>query len=339
MESNLAARPQKLSGQALFLVAAIVLSAVVAVGLVFVERRGPVRQAEAAVAPLRLEDIPFNGARAYDDLKQLCAIGPRRSGSLGMAEQQKLLAEHFRKVGGQVEFQRFRAKDPVDGSDVHMANLIVRWEPERRDRVLVCGHYATLPFPLRDPVDRKGRFVGANDNASGVAILMELGREMAGLTTRWGVDFVFLDGEEYIFDEQQRFFLGSEFFARNYAESRPAYRYRWGVLLDMVGGADLKLYQERHGLVWEDTRALVDELWTTASRLGVREFIAAPKWDVRDDHLMLHDLGGIPACDLIDFDYPPWHTRGDTPDKCSALSLAKVGWVIRQWLTGGPSAQ
>ena len=207
---------------------------------------------------LKLEDIPFDGARAYDYLKQLCAIGPRRSGSPGMEAQQKLLAEHFKKLGGQVEFQRFRVRHPQDDSWVPMANIIVRWNPENANRILLCAHYDTLPFPMHDPENPHGTFVGANDNASGVAILMELAHDMPKLKSKYGVDFLLLDGEEFIFSEQDRFFLGSEYFAREYVEEAAArYRYRWGVLLDMVGDADLQIYEERNSVWWRDTRPLV----------------------------------------------------------------------------------
>ena len=288
--------------------------------------------AEAAVSRLRLEDIPFQGARAYEYLRRLCALGPRPSGSPGMAAQQKLLAEHFRSLGGQVEFQPFRVRHPIDGSPVQLANLIVRWHPERTERIVLCAHYDTLPFPLQDPVDKKGRFVGANDGASGVAVLMELAHDMPDLQRKYGVDFVLFDGEEFMFEPDGRFFLGSEYFATAYAKLRPPYRYRWGVLLDMVGDADLQLYQERYSMGWKDTRPLVENIWATAGRLGVREFIPSRGYSIRDDHLALHNIAGIPCCDVIDFDYPSWHTQADTPDKCSPLSLAKVGWVIREWL-------
>jgi hypothetical protein len=184
-----------------------------------------------------------------------------------------------------------------------------------------------------DRTDPRGVFVGANDGASGTALLMALGHDMPGLSVRYGVDFVFFDGEEFTFSLDDPFFLGSEFFATTYAKEPPPYRYRWGVLLDMVGDADLQIYQERHSTWWPDTRPLVQEIWETARRLGVREFIAKRKHEVRDDHLPLHNIAGIPACDIIDFDYPAWHTRGDTPEQCSALSLAKVGWVLREWLS------
>lgn len=300
--------------------------------MALMSNRGLDSSAEAGVSRLRLEDIPFNGTRAYQYLKQLCDLGPRPSGSPAAEAQRRLLAEHFTRLGGQVEFQRFDYRHPLDGKPVPIANLVVRWHPASKDRVLLCTHYDTLPFPLRDPRNPRGRFVGANDGGSGAAILMEMGHEMAHLQTAYGVDFAFFDAEEFIFQEQGQYFVGSEHFARAYAGSNPPYRYRWGILLDMVGDANLEIFQERFSANWPDTRPLVDELWGTARRLGVREFRFQQKYEIRDDHLPLHDLAGIPTCDVIDFDYPSWHTEADTPERCSALSLAKVGWVVLEWL-------
>ena len=302
----------------------------------------------AAASQSRLQNIPFDGGKAYDYLKKLCDIGPRPSGSPGMDEQRKLLIDHFTTAGGKVEQQRFSAPDPRNGLPVAMVNLIVHWHPESKERVLLCGHYDTLPFPMQDPVNKRGRFVGANNNASGVAILMVLAEEMPKLKTRYGVDFLLVNGEEYVFQPgnspSNPYFLGAEHFARQYVHEPPAYRYRWGVLLDMVGSTHLQIYQERNSTSWDDTRPLVDEIWGTAKRLGVKEFVAKKKYEVKDDHLALHNIGHIPTCDVIDFDYaedrvhyksPPWHTQADTPQQCSALSLAKVGWVIREWLVAG----
>lgn len=288
--------------------------------------------AAAPVSNFKLEEIPFNGARAYDYLKQLCDIGPRPSGSEGMRRQQQLLEEHFTKLGGKVVYQRFRGPHPQTKQPVEMANMIVHWHPESRERVLLCAHYDTLPYPMLDPRNPRGRFVGANDNASGVAVLMELAHDIPKLKTKYGIDLLMIDAEEFIFTERDRYFLGSEYFARDYAESPPPYRYRWGVLLDMIGDKDLTLYQERNSLRWKDTRPLVEHIWSIAQRLQVREFIARPKYEIRDDHVMLHELGKISCIDIIDFDYPPWHTEADVPENCSPLSLAKVGWVVRTWL-------
>ena len=288
--------------------------------------------AKPGVSALRLDTIPFDGARAYGYLREICALGRRLSGSPGMDAQQKMLIEHFRRLGATVELQRFRGRHPSDGSQVPMANLIVHWHPESNERILLCTHYDTLPYPMRDRTNPRGLFVGANDGGSGVALLMALGHDIPAMSLSYGVDFVFFDGEEFIFRSSDPYFLGSEFFATNYAKQPPPYRYRWGVLLDMIGDADLQIYQERNSMWWADTRPLVEEIWSTARRLGVREFIGQRKYEVQDDHLPLHNIAGIPACDIIDFDYPAWHTEGDTIERCSALSLAKVGWVLREWL-------
>jgi len=337
MMKNSPNKPTRRFSARMGLLAAILLPSCLAVGyLVLFADRGPNGNAEAAVSKLRLEDIPFDGARAYGYLRQLCALGRRPSGSPGMGAQQRLLSDHFQKLGGQVELQKFRVRHPVDGSTVSMANLIVRWHPERKERILLCAHYDTLPYPMRDPVDQKGIFIGANDGGSGVALLMELAHDMPELQRTYGVDFVLFDGEEFIFRQDHRFFLGSEYFARSLVKERPPYRYRWGVLLDMIADADLQIYMERHSMAWTDTRPLVEEIWATAHRLGVREFIPRKGYTIRDDHLPLHNIAGIPCCVLIDFDYPAWHTRNDTPEQCSALSLAKVGWVVREWLRTVP---
>ncbi|NQU24988.1 MAG: M28 family peptidase [Candidatus Nealsonbacteria bacterium] len=322
-------RTRRFSTQTTFLVAVVVGGCLV-FSYIFWTDRGSGDDKHAS--QLQLNQIPFNGTRAYGYLKQLCEIGPRRSGSPGMAAQQKLLEEHFRKRGGQVRWQRFETEHPENGSKVPIANLIVHWHPQRTERVLLCTHYDTLPFPMLDPKNKRGRFVGANDGASGVAVLMELANEMPKLNCKYGVDFVLFDAEEFLFREDGRFFIGSEHFARQYVSNPPTYRYRFGVLLDMIGDKDLRIYQESYSMSWDDSRPLVKELWATADRLGVQEFVAQRGDWIRDDHVSLHEIAGIPCCNIIDFDYPPWHTQNDVPEMCSPLSLAKVGWVIREWL-------
>ncbi len=292
----------------------------------------------ALAEELTLEKIPFNGARAYDYLNQLCDIGPRVTASRGMKRQQELLTKHFEQLGAKVTLQKFIERQGGAGQKTNMANLIVEWHPEAKERILLCAHYDTRPFPDRDPVKPQGTFVGANDGGSGVALLMELGNEMLKLKCKYGVDFVFFDAEEFVYDEREKYFVGSEKFARQYALQKKTrkFDYRWGVLLDMVGDADLQLPQERNSISWSEVRPLVAEIWGTAKRLGVKEFVPQVGMEIRDDHLELFNTGKIPTCDIIDFDYGPghgyWHTEQDIPAHCSALSLAKVGWVISEWL-------
>jgi glutaminyl-peptide cyclotransferase len=330
------APPKKLSGQTLFLWGSVVVSVLGLSALAFVVFGGKLFAADST---LKLENIPFNGTQAYGYLKQLCDLGPRRSGSDAMLKQQEFLKAYFEKLNAKVEFQRFKAPYPADGPDealighnVPMANMIVRFGPETKERIMLCGHYDTLPFPLHDKVDRRGRFVGANDNGAGIAILMELGNELAKNPPKLGVDFVFFDGEEYIFKNDGKYFWGSEYFADEYVNHPPAFRYRYAVLMDIVGGENLQLSKESNSASWDDSGPLVKQIWDTAARLKVQEFVPWLGDPIRDDHLALHDVAKIPACDLIDLNYPQWHTQQDTPEHCSPLSMAKVGWVLQEWL-------
>ncbi len=287
---------------------------------------------------------PLDGLRAFRYLEQICALGPRPSGSPAMQKQQALVREHFEKLGGKVTLQKFRARNPLGGDHVPMANVIVEWHPDRKERILLCAHYDTRPLPDRDldPVQRRsGVFIGANDGASGVAVLMELAHLMPTFNGPVGVDFVLFDGEELVYvDKRDPYFLGSTWFATQYVRRPPAHKYRWGVLLDMVGDANLEIYQEQWSVTWRDTRPLVKEIWATAGRLGVDEFIPRAGYEVRDDHLPLRNIAKIPTCDIIDAPqtYLAWHTTLDTPERCAPASLSKVGWVVYEWLTGQQEA-
>jgi glutaminyl-peptide cyclotransferase len=293
---------------------------------------GPSPPTASAAPPSRVAKNPFDGPAAYEYLKQICAHGPRYSGSKGMKAQQAMLVEHFQRLGAKVTQQEFQARHPQDGGAVPMANILVEWHPERKERVLLAAHYDTRPYPDRDPRNPRGNFIGANDGGSGVAVLMELGKAMPKFQSHYGVDFVFFDGEELVFKEGDPYCLGSEHFARQYVAEPPPYKYRWGVVLDMVGGKNMRLLQEGNSVQWADTRPLVQQIWATAARLRVREFIPQLGTQVTDDHVPLHDLAGIPTCDIIDMSYPAWHTQADVPAQCSALSLGKVGWVMMEWL-------
>jgi glutaminyl-peptide cyclotransferase len=323
---------KKMSGQTWFLAAVVAASCAAVAYVVLVD--GPARQTAAAGAGSRqrLENIPFDGTQAYEYLKQICDLGPRVSGSPAMTRQQELLVEHFEKLGAKVTRQAFRVRHPLDGSPVDMVNLVIQWHPEKKQRLLVGAHYDTRPRPDQDRTDPRGTFVGANDGASGVALLMQLGETVKDFDGKLGVDFVLFDGEELVFNDRDPYFLGSTHFADEYVAHPPEYTYRAGVVLDMIGDRNLEIYQEGNSLDWPASRSVVNSIWSTAKRLGVREFVPRLGPTVNDDHVPLCRKAKIPTCDVIDFDYPYWHTRGDTADKCSALSLAKVGWVIGEWL-------
>ena len=276
------------------------------------------------------ERADVDAKRAFGYLLKVCRLGPRPSGSRAMAEQQKLIADHFVGFGANVSFQTFDAAHPLSGMPVRMSNIVVSWHPDAMERVLIACHYDTLPFPDRDPVNPRGVFLGANDGASGVALLMELGHHMAGLDPAYGVDFVFFDGEEFLFGDSGRFFLGSEHFSQEYAAHSPGHRYVAGVLVDMVGDRNLAIYQEKNSV--KLAPGVTRSVWDAARRTNAKEFIPRVRHEIMDDHLALNNIAKIPTCDVIDFDFPHWHTTRDIPAQCSGASLATVGRVLLEWL-------
>jgi hypothetical protein len=318
------------------------LVVVAVVGAAFAVRQFGFKAGGEGAASSRLViPAPYDADRAFSYLNQICDLGPRPSATVAMGRQQDLLADFFRERGGEVELQKFNVRHPETGHSVELANLIARWNPDRPKRFLLCAHYDTRPFPDRDPVNPKGRFVGANDGGSGVAALMELSHHIDSLPADVGVDFVFFDGEELVYREgRDNYFLGSEYFAREYVANPPKVPYQAGVLLDMVGDKELAIYYERNS--WKYAREVSKSIFATAKSLGVNAFIPRVRHEIRDDHLPLNQIAKIPTVDLIDFDYPRpgigapryWHTTQDVPANCSGHSLATVVYVVHQWLMG-----
>ena len=278
----------------------------------------------------------FNEDRAFGYLKKVCEIGPRISASQGMWKQQDFIKKHFTELGGKVYFQHFKAIDPSTNRQVTLANTIVRFHPDRHKRVLICCHYDTRPFPDKDPVNPRGTFIGANDGGSGVGLLCELGHHMKDLKGKFGVDLVFFDGEEFVYVyRRDPMFLGSTYFANQYASGRFKGKYRYGVLVDMVADKNLEIHYEGNSL--SHAPRLTRHLWSIAGELGIKEFKKTQRHQIRDDHLPLNEIARIPTCDIIDFDFPSpgnayWHTEKDNVQNCSAESLGKVGRVVLEWI-------
>jgi glutaminyl-peptide cyclotransferase len=276
----------------------------------------------------------FDAKRAMKYLEDICRIGPRISGSEGMKEQQRILEKHFEGLGGKIYWQRFTARQKSQPKPVELANLVVSWHPERQRRIILCSHYDTRP--IADQEEKRSKwtepFISANDGGSGVALLMEMGHVMKNLRVRVGVDFVFFDGEEYIFNPGPNgdvYFFGSEHFAQNYQKDPPRHRYAGAVLMDMIGGKNARFPIEKNS--WIKAGDLVQELWTIAAEQKCAAFVNQLGPEVRDDHLALNRVR-IPAVDIIDFDYPHWHRLSDIPANCSPDSLEQVARVLIVWL-------
>jgi hypothetical protein len=289
------------------------------------------------------QPVAFDPKRAMRYLTDICDLGPRISGTDGMKKQQELLKKHFEGLGAKVELQTFTAKqNSRPRQPVEMANLIASWQPDQKRRVILCSHYDTRPIAdqERDRRDWFRPFVSANDGGSGVALLMELGHYLKDLKTHVGVDFVFFDGEEYIFNPADparggdKYFFGSEHFAAVYRKNKgKPTTYAAAILLDMVGGKGARFPYEGHS--WENavggSRDLCKAIWRIAGELKCKAFVNELGTAVLDDHLALNAVG-IPAIDIIDFSYVHWHRLSDVPENCSGESLEQVAKVLSVWL-------
>lgn len=281
---------------------------------------------------------PLDPNRAISTIKKLCDYGPRVSGSRGMELQQQWLKGQFDALGGSVQWEEFPIRHPVNGQTVNLKNMIISFGPDTKERLLVCAHYDTRPFPDMDLKNKKGKFVGANDGASGPALMIELAHAFKEKAPDIGVDLVLFDAEEFVFKNEDQYFLGSSHFARSYlVRDAAAPSYRTGVLVDMIADKNLELYYEENS--FKMANSTMNQIWSIARDMKLREFVPKSGHYVKDDHLPLNEIANIPVCDIIDFDYPSrgrktnyWHTEQDTPDKCSGDSVCKVAAVLLRWI-------
>jgi Iap family predicted aminopeptidase len=256
-------------------------------------------------------------------------FGPREPGSIGHDRCLKYLQNELGKYADVVSPQTFSYPVP-NWKRVQLTNLLASFNTLAKDRLFISAHWDTRPWADQDQ-DKKNRtkpLIGANDGASGVAIILELARELKQLSPTVGVDFVLFDGEDLgTTGFGDSFSVGAKHFAKN----RPAgFNPRFGINIDMVGDRNLEIEREQNSeTLAPDVQNLV---FSTARRLMLPGFIDSPGHEITDDHLPLNDAG-IPTIDLIDFKYPDssnkyWHTLADTPDKCSAESLGAVGTLL-----------
>lgn len=266
---------------------------------------------------------PFDADRAFGDLKKQVAFGPRVPGSSASLQCRQFLIAELKKSADSVEDQRFQLK--TSARMVPMSNIIARFNPRATRKILLCAHWDSRPFADHDlrPELRDTPIPGANDGASGVAVLLELARQFKAQAPGIGVVIVFFDGEDWGRTEDQMYY-GSRYYARNLKKEK----FEAAILLDMIGDKDLQIYREQFS---EDkARPLNDLLWKTAADFGyAKSFPDKVKYSITDDQIPLQQAG-INAIDVIDFDYAYWHTTEDTPDKCSPQSLKIVGEVVQK---------
>lgn len=276
------------------------------------------------------KEIPrFNGEVAYNYLKKQCEFGARVPGSEAHKRCGDYLYAELNKYADRVVRQPFSLPLRQGESQVAMTNFIANFNSDAQQRILLMAHWDTRPWADQDPdpANWSKPVLGANDGASGVAVLLEIARIMSITKPSYGVDILLVDGEDYgEYGDNESWAIGSREFARR---KNPSYQPMYGILLDLIGDRDQQIYIESHS--YRYARGIVDKVWNKAQELGIYEFIPEVRYEVMDDHVRLLEAG-IPCIDIIDFDYPYWHTIQDTPDKCSAQSLENVGRVVLELL-------
>ena len=261
------------------------------------------------------DPLTFDGQHAFRDVETQVAFGPRVPGSDGHAKIREWMGQELTKAGWQVEVQESEALG-------HPIKNVIAKRSDESPQIIIGAHYDSRIFADHDPdPSQHTNYVpGANDGASGVAVLLELARILPEDTPP--IWLALFDAEDNGDIEGWDWILGSGDFVRNNSIQPRAV-----IVLDMIGDADLNIYKERNS-----NPALTDEIWATAKNLGYEnKFIPQYKYSMLDDHTPFLQAG-MPAIDIIDFDYSYWHTTQDTPDKVSAESLQAVGETLQVWV-------
>lgn len=273
----------------------------------------------------------FSGERAFAHVEEQVGFGPRISGAEGHAAARAYFLEVLQRHADRVTEIPFTYVTPDGADTLRGYNIFASFEPERRPRVMLAAHYDTRPEADRDPdpARRTEPVPGANDGASGVAVLLELARHLAARPPGVGVDIVLFDLEdigEYAAGQGDTtavpFAIGSEMFVQQHPEYRPA----WGVVVDMVGDRELRIPREAYSV--QHAPGVVERIWRSAERVGATAFLNERGGAVFDDHVPFLQRG-IPVANIIHQPFPDtWHTTADTPEHVSPRSLQQVGDVL-----------
>lgn len=270
----------------------------------------------------------FDKHHAFDYLQKQCTFGPRVPGTQGHRACLKFLVEELKKSTPHVIEQSFLGSVPLEKKTARLTNVIASFEPSKIPRILLCAHWDTRAHADFDPhpMNREKPVPGANDGASGTAVLLELASIFKKAPPPQGVDLVLFDGEDNGLEGNiSTWCLGSRHFANTFYSQKTIGFPQYAILIDMVGDRELLIPIEINSRRYAPE--VVEKIWQKAKMLGFSAFSFFQTHEVIDDHLELLKIG-IPAVDLIDLDYPYWHTVEDTPDKCSPESLYIIGTLL-----------
>jgi len=257
----------------------------------------------------------FDSNRAWTDLEMQVAFGPRPAGSAALAQCRQYIEAQLKAAGISYREQPFDAMTPA--GVIKMVNVVGTIPGKRPDRIALATHYDTKRF-------QEFRFLGASDAASSTAAVLELARVLKNRQNEYTIELLFLDGEEAVNTEWRDpdNTYGSKYYVRAAQQERTLAGLKTLILLDMIGDRDLDIRPDTNSAPW--LNAIV---WSSAARLGYRSTFLAQDFTVEDDHLPFVEAG-VPSIDIIDLDYPQWHTAQDDLDHVSARSLQIVGDVV-----------
>jgi len=277
----------------------------------------------------------LNGEELIARVHEQLALGPRYLTAPGHTRLQDILTHEMRAFADGVLVQSWDALSAEGSATYHLKNIIGRFAPENPRRIILAAHYDTRRYADRDLFHAGSPMPGANDGASGVAILLELARHLKEAPDKpdIGVDIIFFDGEEG--DEKLKENsawrpIGSQYFRDHLRDIYPDAKPEMGVVLDMVCDKNLELLPEPSSV--ESAPAAVKTFWELGERIAPRAFAERKSVRIVDDHTSLQEAG-IPSFLVIDFSYAPFHTTRDTADKCSGGSLETVAKTVFSYIS------
>ena len=277
----------------------------------------------------------FSGDNAFKHLVKQCSFGPRDPGSAGHKNTLHYYLETFKGLADTVFTQSFEDVMPRTGVTVNMSNVIAQFNPRSSKQIMISAHWDTRPWADYGSIMRRNiPILGANDGASGVAVIIELAYIFKENPPPFGVSLVLFDAEDYgTSGDSWTYAKGSQYFANNLPITFPEY----AINIDMIADKQPQFFIER--ISYQQNAALVLELWELSEKLGLKAFKKEAKHSIFDDHVPLYEIAGIPAIDIIDFDFPNdmvnyHHTHNDIVQNCSPDGLYQVGTLLVNHIYG-----
>ncbi len=280
----------------------------------------------------------FERDSAFQFVAAQVAFGPRVPNTIAHARCQDWLVDKFKSYGLEVIGQPFTAK-AFFGEELKGYNIMARYRPELSKRILLAAHWDSR-FHADSPLSKERRnepIPGADDGGSGVAVLLEIARELQAHPADIGVDLLLFDAEDQGSDDDsnpqpESWCLGSQYWSRNIVP--PGYRPKYGILLDMVGAANARFPKE--GISMQYAPQVVNKVWKLAKDIGYGNyFVKTKSGPITDDHYFVNTIAKIPMIDIINKSAATstgfgahWHTHDDDLEVINPRTLKAVGQTL-----------